>query len=43
MTEWVRTMIVATNESGIGSIIPLFLANPAPQKRSTSSPEAELQ
>ena len=43
MTEWIRTMIVATNGSGIGSIKPLILPNPAAQKWSTSSPEAELQ
>ena len=43
MTEWIRTMIVTTNGSRIESIKPLILPNPAAQKRSTSSPETELQ
>ena len=36
-------MIVTTNRSRIESIKPLILPNPAAQKRSTSSPETELQ
>ena len=43
MTEWIRTMIVATNGSGIGSIKTLILPRHAAQKWSTSQPEAKLQ
>ena len=43
MTEWIRTMIVTTNGTRIESVKPLILPNPVAQKRSTSSPETELE
>ena len=43
MTEWIRTMIVDTNGSLIGSIKTLILPSHAAQKWSTSKPEAKLQ
>ena len=43
MTEWKRTMILATNETRIKNQNKNFWQPPQHQLRSTSSPEAELQ
>ena len=42
MTEWIRTMMLATNGTRIGSIKTPILPKPAAQKRSTSAPETEF-